>query len=530
MINSVKKGVQQLKENRFLIGLSFLILLIGQYTIDSQRRPSFWPKTYILLAVVVILLVGLLLSTNRMDKIAKNTFILIFLLGSLNSLILPIRRNLDENTHYYRVLQLSDGKVRSQTDEQNFLMVSPDFLGVTKLPSKGEAGSTTSTNLYTKDFLDLFNMKADYKLAYLNQGELNSPAYIPSAIGVKLGQLISNKVYISYYLGRIFNVLFYALLAFWAVKLSKYYQLQLFVMSLLPFVTWIVSGYNYDSLYYGLALLIMAQFTNFIGQEKSFTLKRGIIYNLTCLGLVFCKAPVILLIFLPVFLPKRVFATVKTYWLNLLVIVGVGISGLIWLGQARVFKLLNISYTQTIQVANEIAPKVSRISYFISHPFETIEMVLRSLFDIPSAILGSLLNPQPFLTASRVVSLINIVTFVVLLILISCQLTIQLTKATKIAFWVIFLLISLAIMYAISGDPRVFKVGDLHVGGVQGRYHYYLLVALPLLLSSSIKKLFSFGESSVLSTVDNQRIVDTTVKIVAFVTILNTCVSLYAYF
>ena len=96
MINSVKKGVQQLKENRFLIGLSFLILLIGQYTIDSQRRPSFWPKTYILLAVVVILLVGLLLSTNRMDKIAKNTFILIFLLGSLNSLILPIRRNLDD--------------------------------------------------------------------------------------------------------------------------------------------------------------------------------------------------------------------------------------------------------------------------------------------------------------------------------------------------------------------------------------------------------------------------------------------------
>ena len=301
-----------------------MILLIGQYTIDSQRRPSFWPKTYILLALVVILLVGLLLSTNRMDKIAKNTFILIFLLGSLNSLILPIRRNLDENTHYYRVLQLSDGKVRSQTDERNFLMVSPDFLGITKLPSKGEAGSTTSTNLYTKDFLELLNMKADYKLAYLNQGELNSPAYIPSAIGVKLGQLISNKVYISYYLGRIFNVLFYALLAFWAVKLSKYYQLQLFVMSLLPFVTWIVSGYNYDSLYYGLALLIMAQFTNFIGREKSFTLKRGIIYNLTCLGLVFCKAPVILLIFLPVFLPKRVFATVKTYWLNLLVIVGEG--------------------------------------------------------------------------------------------------------------------------------------------------------------------------------------------------------------
>ena len=150
MTNYIKTGVQHLKENRIFIVLSLLALLVGQYAIEYQ--PSFWPKMYILLAIVVILLVGLLLSTKRSDKLAKNTFILIFLLGSLNSFILPIRQNLDENTHYSHVLQLSDGKVRSQTDERNFLMVSPDFLAVTKLPSRPEYGNPNNTNLYTKEF------------------------------------------------------------------------------------------------------------------------------------------------------------------------------------------------------------------------------------------------------------------------------------------------------------------------------------------------------------------------------------------
>ena len=528
MTNYIKTGVQHLKENRIFIVLSLLALLVGQYAIEYQ--PSFWPKMYILLAIVVILLVGLLLSTKRSDKLAKNTFILIFLLGSLNSFILPIRQNLDENTHYSHVLQLSDGKVRSQTDERNFLMVSPDFLAVTKLPSRPEYGNPNNTNLYTKEFLELLNIKSDYKLEFLHQGDFNNPAYIPSAMGVKIGQLISPQLYVSYYLGRIFNVLFYALLAFWAVKISRYYQLQLFAMSLLPFTIWIVSGYSYDSLYYGLVLLIIAQFTNFVGKDRSFTVKKGILYGLSCLGLIFCKAPVILMIFLPLSLPKRVFKTAKTYWLNFLTIAGVGFLGLLWMGQASIFKLLNLTASVATQVSEESAPTISRLDYFIGHPLYTGEVILRSLFDIQSTLFDTFANPQPFMQGVPVLAAINIISVVAVMILISSQLTIQLSKTMKYVLWSLFFVISLSIMYAISGDSRVFKVGDLHIGGVQGRYHYYFLVCLPLLLSPIIKRKYLSEKMVALSAVDNQKVVTSVVNIVSFVTVVNTCVSLYAYF
>ena len=40
----------------------------------------------------------------------------------------------------------------------------------------------------------------------------DNPAFIPSAIGWNIGRLISKKVFVSYYLGRIFEVIAYAIL------------------------------------------------------------------------------------------------------------------------------------------------------------------------------------------------------------------------------------------------------------------------------------------------------------------------------
>lgn len=528
MTKILKTGVSQLKENRFFVIFSLIIVLVAQYMIEYKE--SIWPKIYILLIMFIIFLLGILLAPNRVDKLARNCFILIFLLGSTNSLILPIRQNLDENTHYFYTLQLADGNLTSQTDEKNFLLVSPDFLAITKLPSKPEYGSPNNTNLYTKEFHQLLNIKSEYKEKYIQKTGFINPAYIPSAIGVKLGQLISNRLFVSYYLGRIFNVLFYALLAFWAIKISKYYQIQLFVMSLLPFVTWIASGYSYDSLYYGLVLLILAQFTNFLGENKSFTFKRGIFYALSCLCLVFCKAPVILLIFLPLFLSRQKFDTIKTYWLNFLSISVVGLLGILWLGQVSIMKFLGHTSSVVAKTSEVSSPTVSRLTYFIEHPIYTAEMVLRSLFDIPATILDTLSRPQPFMPGTQVLSAINMVSFVIILIIISGQLTIEISKKMRYIIIVLFFIISLAIMYAISGDPRVFKVGDLHIAGVQGRYHYYILVFLPLLLAPVIKNKVLFARASSISAENSEKVSVNIVKLVTLLTVVNTCVALYAYF
>ena len=48
-----------------------------------------------------------------------------------------------------------------------------------------------------------------------------------------------------------------------------------------------------------------------------------------------------------------------------------------------------------------------------------------------------------------------------------------------------------AIIYAISGDPRVYTQGYQQILGVQGRYLFIVIVSLPLLLSESVRKILN---------------------------------------
>ena len=82
----------------------------------------------------------------------------------------------------------------------------------------------------------------------------DNPAYIPSSIGWNIGRIISNKVYISYFLGRIFEVLAFALIVFFALKISKSYREVIYLFSTFPAVLYIIAGYHYDYLYFGASM------------------------------------------------------------------------------------------------------------------------------------------------------------------------------------------------------------------------------------------------------------------------------------
>lgn len=521
----IESSFKELWRNRWL-AVSFLVMLIlGQFLL--QYREDLWPKLYMGIALAAGLLVLFFSRINEPKAIARNTFLIIALLGTANALILPIRQNLDENTHYYFALQFADGKIRVQTDEPNFLMVSPDFLAVTKLPSKPEYKSEYNANLYDKDFLALENIPANYDPQWLNKGNFNNPAYIPSAIGIKIGQLISNKLYVSYYMGRIFNLLFYALLAWLAVKISKNYKQQLFLFATIPYALWITAGFSYDTLYYGLILLIFSQLMNFLVGNAAVTTKRLILYGLTCLGLVFCKPPMIMLAGLPLFLPKRYFAF-KNVRLKSFIMAGfVAALGAVWFLQGTIFAVVR-NLLGRPEVAGEATVNANRLSYFIQHPLYTVGLFLRSLSDIPATIVHSIEVPQPFFPSALTLSIINLVVFITLFVFVTVTMKEYVPSLIKVILWLMVVAITIAVFYAISGDDRVFSVGDLHIAGVQGRYHYYLLVGLPLLISTKFStSLEKIGVRT--NELDTEKITVLVMKGMLLVSFLNTAVALFGY-
>ena len=115
----IKNNLIELKKNYKLLILFLFILLTAQFFL--QYIELTWPKLYIVLALAAAILLLIVSRISDETKIARNAFVLIFIAGTLNALILPIRQNYDENTHYYHALEVADGKVRNQTNERNFL-------------------------------------------------------------------------------------------------------------------------------------------------------------------------------------------------------------------------------------------------------------------------------------------------------------------------------------------------------------------------------------------------------------------------
>jgi uncharacterized membrane protein len=510
-------------DNKKIIFACLIFICVGQFAI--QYRETFWPVRYMLVLAIVVSLFFMIIRIRDESKLAYNTFIIIAIFGCINAVILPLRRNLDENTHYHHVLELADGNFRSQTTELGFLQISPDFMAVTKVNSEHRFTQKESEKKEYQKFLETKTKKTNYDInnekIVSPQGFIN-PAYIPAAIGVKIGHLVSNKVFVSYYLGRIVNLLFYAVLAFFAVKISKNYKLQLFAIATTSFSLWITAGYSYDTLYYGLILLVVSQFMNFLDEENTITTKKMIGYGITCFGLIFCKAPTVLLILLPLFLPQKYYRQNNGRIKNMIVVVSIAIFSVIWLLQGVFLKALGV-----IKPFNDSASvsSGSRLTEFFSSPLYTMGVCFRSLFDVIRSTSQQIMNPQPFLAQSAM-SFVNLIAFVFILILVSYHLKIHSNKKIRIVFCIVSLIIIAGTVYAISGDARVFKMGDLVVDGVQGRYFYFLLAFLPWIIAPKVQDFFQKGADVDMKSTNTHQV---TVTIICLITFINTCIGVFGY-
>ncbi|WP_373192944.1 DUF2142 domain-containing protein [Enterococcus sp. RIT-PI-f] len=521
----ISRNIAELKGN-WKMGIGFLtILLLSQYLL--QYKDSTWPKLYILIAAAALLILLSFSRLNKSKQIARNTFLLIAIMGSLNSLIFPVNGNLDEYSHYYHALNLADGELTKRVSQQNFREVSPDYQAISSVPMKKLDG--LATNLYNKEFINIRHVPSDYRSELLDISEtLANPAYIPSALGISLGRQISDRVAVSYYLGRIGNVLFYAFLAWLAVRVSRYYKIQLFLTSTLPFTLWISAGYTYDNFYYGLTLLLFAQFTNLIKDNNKITIKKIVAYCVTCLGLVFCKAPMLVLIFLPVFIPSKRWETRKNFYSYLLLSFFTLLTSSLWIFREKISMLITPQTAQASLSSIESTTEISRTSYFLDNIGYTIEVFLRSILEIPKNIIEFIEMPQIDIMSTGVLRNVNSISYILLIILASFLLKIVLDK--KMILWslILFLTITLGTIYAISGDTRVFNIGDLHVSGVQGRYHFYLMAFLPLYIKSFTERT-SFRNENIAQFLNEEQITNFIVKSVFVITVLNSCIAIYGF-
>ena len=443
------------------IFLGIFLVFFAQLTLpilfEFKINQNFW---YIVIAIVFYFLNVDLKNT---EKLAKNAFFLILSFGTVIALIRPVQYALDEESHLSNAIGISDSFLFKYSQEE-----LKDYDSVFL-----HDGIRNQAN-YKGDAYWYSVEHQESEVSGKPKG-FDNPAFIPGAIGWIVGRLVSDKVYISYYLGRFFHVLAYALLVFFALRISKVYQELIYLMGTLSSAVYVISGYHYDYLYYGASLLILAMLTNVLANKEKITISYAIRFQAIVLLFAFSKFPLVLVGTMILALPNNYYDSKKAKFFSFGMF---GITFLLALMYAGIIKLFNVDGSVT---ANSPG-----ILYFLLHPLP----IFRTLINAPVAILDNFVK-QPLQYVSHQSAILNvsmIISFLFSMFMVALRTRIKVPTLFKYFSFILLLGISVLIIFAITGDTRVYQPGNIIVGGVQGRYYYLMMCFIPLFLGDWLRK------------------------------------------
>ncbi|HFH9839670.1 TPA: DUF2142 domain-containing protein [Streptococcus suis] len=437
--------------------LGIFLLFFAQLTLPILFEWKITPKFWCI--VLAIIFYFSLVDFKNPEKLARNAFILILSFGTVIALIRPVQYALDEESHLENAIGISDSFLFEYSNE-----TISDYDSVFL-----HDGIRNQANFRGDDYW--YNVEHRPSEIAGVPKSFDNPSFLPGAIGWNIGRLISNKVYISYYIGRIVHVLAYALLVFFSIKISKVYQKMLYLMGTLPSALYVVSGYHYDYLYYGASLILVALLTNVLAKQEKVTSKFILNFQGLVLLFVFSKFPFVLLGTLLTFLPKEYFVSKKVRILGIVSFFPVMLFALIYSGILNIFNF-----------SGSVTGESPGLAYFLKHPLP----IIRTMLSAPEAILENFIRrPLQYVSHDSGI-LFTATTLIVLLVLFALILCTRITVPKIWGTYTVFLMLGITFLmvYAITGDPRVYNPGNISVGGVQGRYYYFMICLIPLFLGN----------------------------------------------
>lgn len=457
---ALRSRVQE--RSKLLIGLVGVFLAGFIFYDDHPGSPLS------LLLLVGLLSVILIIALPKRLDIATAMIIISF--GTVSSLVSPIVDVPDEHVHYARSSFLSDGNLNLGNDYDK-LQISTDIDVV-----MGQIGQPLLNNPSdqphreeTTSFPSVLMTNVYYNIGYL-----------PQALGLKIAEVFRLTVFQSYILGRLMNVLAYALLIVIAINLASSLGQVIAVLSLVPMNIFLAGSFSQDAVTTGTLFILAGFFFSWLPEERQVTPKSFVIYTILCIIVATLKLPYILFIGLPFFLPAKKFSklTPTQVWLmklssvTLLLLIAV-----IWYkmsGAIKAPEFVTNEYLQTTDAGRQLQE-------IVKHPLIYGKAVLRNISDY-------VLNLDSTNTFGLLTYGINRFSSLMMVFYFSLVLTnanaVRLTGWTKLGIFLVCLGIASGISVALllSWTP----VGHSVIMGVQGRYFIglYPLIALFLLANN----------------------------------------------
>lgn len=484
----------------FLIcGISFSLYLAHGYS-------KVFPILFAFVGSIAFLAILFSIYKATTSSSAKKPLSLIVLieilgLGILSMAIFPPGSVPDEPFHYYNSYYYANqllgipgtpDSITVRKCDSDFIKekFSPRYAPDTKLGIAVDAKGYD----YVKDHLFSFEDTQ-------TQAELKKPGAtffspqggafqtrIGTTAGILVGRSLSLNGTQTFYLGRLFNLLLYAFLAFFALRIIPFGTKALAAVVLLPMSINLAASYSYDAVILGLSFLVIALLLRAIHLNAKITKREIAQISITGFLLAPLKIVYTPLLILALFIPAKRFTTKmcgNMFKLCLFAICGISIL-LYQIPSITNLLISTNASTAALPAASTVSavPEVPSLLRMITHPLETLYIFSKTISAEGSTLIGTTIGTslgwfQPSILAPWYIGPVYL-----LLLFLSAQRfsreSFVVNTRTKCLYCLIALLCFLLILvvFYLSADPNPFSTNHV-ILGIQGRY---FIPFLPLLL------------------------------------------------
>lgn len=438
-----------------------------------------------LVSLIVTLILSILIIVYyylfiRKIKIEKLAFILVLLFG-VNYLILitPLSPP-DEMYHYKSAYKLSnilmlDINNKDTGDSQDFNYT-------------GYVGHYNISSGYSRIINGIFEQRQSSQQINIaeDSDSLSYPIqYLPQSVGIFFGRLLHLNFIWVFYLGRLFNLLTFAILIYFSVKIIPYLKSSVILIALLPMTLQQSASYSYDVFINGIAILLVACILD--SSVKTNKMGRNEYLRILILGALLAPAKLVysVLLLMVFIIPLKRFDNKKDYLIKIFGIFSIAVVAIALIRMPDVIRGLGNSSNQ-ISLNQEGAHNYT-ISYVLNNPINTTKIFINTIYNkglyYINTTVGQLLSGL-----TLPVNMFYINTFILLLIASAIKRddyisNINIHKKVLIiaSVVIIILLVMLSMFLCWTSDFRNI------IEGVQGRY--FIPVILPLLVVVNNKRI-----------------------------------------
>ena len=231
------KTIQYLKNNyAYIIIVLIWILFLGMNSFDILNNENYETNLvykYLffssLLLVMTIIIFRIVMKKKGNLHLPKLFLIIGSILGIVYVFISPLFTGSDEQNHYYRIYEVSEGIIVSgiNSEEKYVGSMMPSSLAET-YEIVGD-----NTKIKYKDINEMAKIKLDKKdkimygkivtKEYSNTALYSPISYAPHVVGFWIGKVFNCSPYIIGVLGRIFNLFFYLVLGYISIRIIPKY-------------------------------------------------------------------------------------------------------------------------------------------------------------------------------------------------------------------------------------------------------------------------------------------------------------------